>query len=72
MICPRCGATVANNRKFCGDCGTVQVEMPATPAGDAASIQKHRAQGERRHLTVMFCDLVGSTEIAHKLDPGEA
>jgi class 3 adenylate cyclase/predicted ATPase/energy-coupling factor transporter ATP-binding protein EcfA2 len=22
MICPRCGATVANNKKFCGDCGT--------------------------------------------------
>jgi class 3 adenylate cyclase len=24
---------------------------------------------ERRQLTVMFCDLVGSTELAHKLDP---
>ena len=22
MICPRCGATVADNSKFCGDCGT--------------------------------------------------
>ena len=27
--------------------------------------------GERRHLTVMFCDLVGSTEIAGRLDPEE-
>src|SRR5260370_11233216 len=26
-------------------------------------------QGERRHLTVLFCDLVGSTEIAGHLDP---
>src|SRR5207244_10459547 len=25
--------------------------------------------GERRHLTVLFCDLVGSTEIASHLDP---
>ncbi len=24
---------------------------------------------ERRQLTVMFCDLVGSTELAHRLDP---
>ena len=24
---------------------------------------------ERRHLTVMFCDLVGSTRLAAKLDP---
>jgi class 3 adenylate cyclase/predicted ATPase len=27
--------------------------------------------GERRHLTVLFCDLVGSTEIATRLDPEE-
>ncbi len=25
--------------------------------------------GERRHLTVMFCDLVGSTELSTRLDP---
>jgi class 3 adenylate cyclase/tetratricopeptide (TPR) repeat protein len=29
------------------------------------------AAGERRHLTVLFCDLVGSTEIAARLDPEE-
>ena len=28
-------------------------------------------RGERRHLTVLFCDLVGSTEIAARLDPEE-
>jgi class 3 adenylate cyclase/tetratricopeptide (TPR) repeat protein len=27
--------------------------------------------GERRHLTVLFCDLVGSTETAAQLDPEE-
>src|SRR5215831_7024510 len=27
------------------------------------------AEAERRHLTVMFCDLVGSTELAARLDP---
>jgi class 3 adenylate cyclase len=27
--------------------------------------------GERRHLTVLFCDLVGSTEIASHFDPEE-
>jgi class 3 adenylate cyclase len=29
------------------------------------------AQGERRHLTVMFCDLVESTPLAERLDPEE-
>jgi class 3 adenylate cyclase len=28
-------------------------------------------QGERRQLTVLFCDLVGSTELSHRLDPEE-
>ncbi|MEP7050916.1 MAG: adenylate/guanylate cyclase domain-containing protein, partial [Pseudomonadota bacterium] len=27
--------------------------------------------GERRHLTVVFCDLVGSTFLAEELDPEE-
>jgi class 3 adenylate cyclase len=27
--------------------------------------------GERRHLTVLFCDLVDSSSIAAKLDPEE-
>src|SRR5215472_8149815 len=26
-------------------------------------------QAERRHLTVMFCDLVGSTALSSRLDP---
>src|SRR5262249_15273076 len=30
-----------------------------------------RDTGERRHLTVLFCDLVGSTQIAAQLDPEE-
>jgi class 3 adenylate cyclase/predicted ATPase len=29
------------------------------------------AEAERRQLTVMFCDLVGSTELSQKLDPEE-
>jgi class 3 adenylate cyclase/tetratricopeptide (TPR) repeat protein len=29
------------------------------------------SQGERRQLTVMFCDLVGSTALSEKLDPEE-
>jgi class 3 adenylate cyclase/tetratricopeptide (TPR) repeat protein len=31
--------------------------------------QAHRHDAERRHLTVMFCDLVGSTELSARLDP---
>src|SRR5215469_16027740 len=38
-----------------------------TPAAAAASAAT--AEAERRQLTIMFCDLVGSTELAVRLDP---
>src|SRR4051794_35931739 len=42
-------------------------DHPASiPAADAVS-----HGGERRQLTVMFCDLVGSTALSEKLDPEE-
>ena len=37
------------------------------PLGEDARYQR----GERRQLTVMFCDLVGSTALSEKLDPEE-
>jgi len=46
----------------------------AALSGDAGSRAgtAEQAQGaERRHLTVMFCDLVGSTELSTRLDPEE-
>jgi class 3 adenylate cyclase len=39
---------------------------PAAPARARSFVQLDSA--ERRHLTVMFCDLVGSTELAAALD----
>src|SRR5262249_52140849 len=37
----------------------------------AASPAKATAEAERRQLTVMFCDLVGSTAVSTRLDPEE-
>jgi class 3 adenylate cyclase len=42
---------------------------PPQPAPVATS--RTEAMGERRHVTVMFCDLVDSTGIAAKLDAEE-
>ena len=51
--------------------GTPAPEAAMTPAASAASVAAIEAAGERRYLTVMFCDLVGSTGIAAKLDAEE-
>ena len=43
--------------------------LPADDGPTAATIESSHA--ERRHLTVMFCDLVGSTALSERLDPEE-
>jgi class 3 adenylate cyclase/tetratricopeptide (TPR) repeat protein len=61
--CVACGADNGPGRRFCGDCGAV--------AGGAAvrSGPAPTPTGERRQLTVMFCDMVGSTALGARLDP---
>jgi SAM domain (Sterile alpha motif) len=42
---------------------------PARPSGEAPiALPIAETAGERRHVTVMFCDLVGSTSISAGLD----
>src|SRR5262249_44398720 len=52
------------------------VPLPATPEvspaqGEAPPIAPSTAEAERRQLTVMFCDLVDSTQLSSQLDPEE-
>ena len=75
---PRAGS------KFCDRCGTplastapptaepsrrAGTEIATADATGAVRASKGPAEAERRQLTVMFCDLVGSTELAGRLDP---
>jgi class 3 adenylate cyclase/tetratricopeptide (TPR) repeat protein len=44
---------------------TQSVDASPTPASSHLGVDA----GERRQITVMFCDLVGSTELSRRLDP---
>jgi class 3 adenylate cyclase len=46
-----------------------QTDLPAAASASPQDVASHG--GERRQLTVMFCDLVGSTALSEKLDPEE-
>src|SRR5579863_6839003 len=70
LSCPACNAPVAPGEKYCGSCG-VRLEAPDLPRRDHDSHAELQAGGERRHLTVLFADLVGSTHMATRLDPEE-
>ena len=45
-----------------------QLPRPSAERAPAAAASPS-GQGERRQITVMFCDLVGSTELSARLDP---
>ena len=48
---------------------TSVVELPSS--APSAQAEREVPAGERRQLTVMFCDLVGSTALSEQLDPEE-
>src|SRR6266851_5673945 len=68
--CAGCGALSQPGVKFCDGCGAALVDAGQVTVAKATPTVVSAA-GERRHLTVLFCDLVGSTEIAAQLDPEE-
>ena len=65
--CPSCGFANARGGKFCGGCGNPLGEKTA----EQKPAQRPEKEAERRQLTVMFCDLVGSTALSQALDPEE-
>src|SRR5258707_4136369 len=64
--CARCGANNKPGAKYCNECAA---PLTASARVEATVQSRDGGAGERRHLTVLFCDLVGSTEIASRLDP---
>ena len=76
LRCRQCQAELPAKARFCLECGTATVQpdaahesrapsagpLPAPSAGIATP------EGERRQLTVLFCDLVGSTPLSQQLD----
>jgi hypothetical protein len=67
--CPACGGLNPPGSKFCGDCGAKLGPAPAARSNPRPDHGPPPSSAERRQLTVMFCDLVGSTALASRLDP---
>jgi class 3 adenylate cyclase len=59
---------VGHRRKLLAAIAALRAEVRPKPAAEPGEITGTSA-AERRQLTVMFCDLVGSTALAARLDP---
>jgi class 3 adenylate cyclase/tetratricopeptide (TPR) repeat protein len=81
VSCVSCGATNPAGQRFCNACGDrlrsvegADVARPAPPAPPehlAAKIRAGRGtlEGERKQVTVLFADVVGSMDLAERTDP---
>jgi class 3 adenylate cyclase/tetratricopeptide (TPR) repeat protein len=56
MICASCGAENRDGARFCDSCGAALAEAP--PAREV-----------RKVVTVLFCDVSGSTALGERIDP---
>ena len=86
LVCPVCGTQARMSAAFCDTCGA-SLKAKAKGKSQRAKVKKKNHSpiptlqppaptpqpptGERRQLTVMFCDLVGSTALSAQLDPEE-
>jgi class 3 adenylate cyclase/predicted ATPase len=61
--------SVGHRRKLLAAIALLGAATPAGTVMEAPRTAPAPADAERRQLTVMFCDLVGSTELSARLDP---
>jgi class 3 adenylate cyclase/tetratricopeptide (TPR) repeat protein len=83
IACASCGSELPPDSRFCNQCGTPvgghEGSAPAAFASPASYTPRHIAErivtsksaleGERKQVTVLFCDIVESTRLAERLDP---
>jgi class 3 adenylate cyclase len=65
ILCAACDTVNPPSAKFCSHCGGSLIERVHSASIKPVGV----SEAERRHLTVMFCDIIGSTEISSRLDP---
>ncbi len=63
------GVLLGHRRILLAAIASLQDQERARQGEEPASEPLSRGEADRRQLTVMFCDLVGSTELSGRLDP---
>ncbi len=76
LTCAKCRAELPGSAKFCPECGEPVARQTESPSPDSYT-PKHLAEkiltsksaleGERKQVTVLFCDIADSTTIAERV-----
>jgi hypothetical protein len=68
FCCSGCGFLSPPTFRFCGQCGQSLGLARATNGGGGSDLPAGTLQRECRQLTILFCDLVGSTALSSQMD----
>jgi class 3 adenylate cyclase/tetratricopeptide (TPR) repeat protein len=69
--CPSCGTLNPDTSNFCGHCGR-SLKLTDRPRSFVEWLQRGApTEGERRQVTILACDTVGSSLLAEHMDPEE-
>lgn len=87
LSCTRCGAELSAGTRFCRNCGAPtpaasgqageKERLSALQQSAPGALQEkirlasRQVEGQRKPVTILFTDIVGSTALAEKLDPEE-
>jgi Double zinc ribbon len=72
--CPSCAHANSAKAKFCSKCCASlasETSQPISLPSSRPASTTPTPTAERRHLTIMFCDMVGSSVLSTPLDPEE-
>ncbi|MDP2368136.1 AAA family ATPase [Rhodoferax sp.] len=72
QACPACGYACGLSAKFCGGCGIALDRRDGALVAKAQAAPPSDVWGELKQATVLFADIVGSTEHIAALDPEQA
>jgi class 3 adenylate cyclase len=77
VLCPACGAVLPPGARFCSGCGRAVAAESAPPGYTPRHISEQilavrsAIEGERKQVSVLFCDIVRSSALAADLGPEE-
>src|SRR5262245_45863452 len=69
--CGACGRPNPAGARFCAECGARLASGSGEPKRPEreSTLAPRTSDAERRQLTIMFCDMVGSSALSTRLDP---
>ena len=71
MVCPNCATLNPESANYCAHCGRALKPIDR-PRSFVEWLQGgSQTEGERRQVTIMACDTVGSSLLAERMDPEE-